>query len=160
MEIIEEITRAGGASAVSFGMNEEEVRFGMQLPWVATASDGSAKLPDADRPHPRSFGTFRRKLGRYALSEKVLTLASAIRSSSGLPADILSLKDRGYLKRDYVADIAVLDPRELMDQATFDDPYRYSTGVRYVFVAGRPAIYQGTPTGLLAGRALKHEVPK
>ncbi len=157
LEIIEEITRAGGASAVSFGMNEEEVRYAMQLPWVATASDGSAKAPDEDRPHPRSFGTFTRKLGRYGLQEKVVTLAAAIRSSSGLPADILSLKDRGYLKTGYAADVAVLDPRELLDQATFDDPYRYSTGVRYVFVNGRPAVYQGTPTGVLAGKALRHE---
>lgn len=157
LEIVEEITRAGGASAVSFGMNEEEVRYAMQLPWVATASDGSAKLPDADRPHPRSFGTFTRKLGRYSLGEKVLPLAAAVRSSSGLPADILGLTDRGYLKPSYAADIAVFDPRELMDQATFDDPYRYSTGVKHVFVAGRPAIYYGTPTGLLAGRALKHD---
>lgn len=157
LEIIEEITRAGGASAVSFGMNEEEVRYAMQLPWVATASDGSAKVPDADRPHPRSFGTFTRKLGRYALAEKVITLSAAIRSSSGVPADILSLKDRGYLKTGYAADIAVLDPRELMDQATFDDPYRYSSGVEYVFVNGRPAVYQGTPTGVLAGKALRHD---
>ena len=44
-----------------------------------------------------------------------------------------------------------------MDQATFDEPYRYSTGVKYVFVNGRPAVYQGTPTGVLAGKALRHE---
>jgi N-acyl-D-aspartate/D-glutamate deacylase len=157
LEIVVEITRAGGASAVSFGMNEEEVRFAMQLPWVATASDGSAKLPDADRPHPRSFGTFSRKIGRYALAEKVVSVAAAIRSSSGLPADILGLTDRGYLKPGQAADVAVFDPTQYLDTATFDDPYQYSTGVRYVFVAGKPAIFAGTPTGALAGRALRHK---
>ena len=79
-------------------MNEEEVRYGMQLPWVATASDGSAKIPDGDRPHPRSFGTFSRKIGHYAIEEKVLPLSAAIRSASGLRADILGIKDRGYLR--------------------------------------------------------------
>jgi N-acyl-D-aspartate/D-glutamate deacylase len=157
VDIVVEITRAGGASAVSFGMNEEDVRFAMQLPWVATASDGSAKLPDADRPHPRSFGTFSRKIGRYALAEKVVTLAAAVRSSSGLPADILGLSDRGYVRPQYVADLVVFDPQTYLDRATFDDPYRYSSGVRYVFVAGKPAIYDGSPTGALAGKALRHK---
>lgn len=157
VEIIEEIMRAGGAAAVSFGMNEDEVRFAMQLPWVATASDGSSKIPTADRPHPRSFGTFTRKLGRYAIQEKVVTLASAIRSCSGLPADILHLEDRGYLRTGYMADIAVFDPTQLMDLATFDAPYRYSSGMEYVFVAGKPAVFAGTPTGLLAGKALRHK---
>lgn len=159
IEIIEEIIRAGGAAAVSFGMNEEEVRYAMQLPWVATASDGGAKTPTADRPHPRSFGTFPRKLGHYALQEKVMPLAAAVRSCSGLPADILGLSDRGYVRTGYVADLAVFDPSELMDRATFDEPYRYSTGMRYVFVAGKPAVYEGTPTGVLAGKALRHKSP-
>jgi N-acyl-D-aspartate/D-glutamate deacylase len=156
VEIVVEITRGGGASAVSFGMNEEDVRFAMQLPWVATASDGSSRLPDGDRPHPRSYGTFSRKIGRYALAEKVLPVSQAIRSSSGLPADILSLADRGYLKPGMVADVVAFDPQQFLDQATFDAPYHYSTGMRYVFVAGQPAIFEGVPTGALAGRALRH----
>ena len=159
IEIVLEITRAGGASVVNFGMDEEEVRFAMQLPWVATASDGSAKIPDADRPHPRSFGTFSRKIGRYALAEKVVSLPHAVRSASGLPADILGLADRGYLQPGRVADIVVFDPQSYLDTATFDDPYQYSTGVRHVFVSGRPAIYAGTPTGALAGKALRHPPP-
>lgn len=160
LEVVLEITRGGGAAAVSFGMNEEEVRYAMQLPWVATASDGSAKLPAADRPHPRSFGTFSRKIGRYALGEKVISLAAAVRSSSGLPADILGLSDRGYIRKDYVADLVVFDPKTFLDHATFDDPYQYSSGARYVFVAGKPAVYEGTPTGALAGRALRHASTK
>ena len=130
----------------------------MQLPWVATASDGSAKVPDADRPHPRSFGTFSRKIGRYALQEKVIGVSQAIRSSSGLPADILKLSDRGYLKPAQIADVVVFDPQQFLDTATFDDPYQYSAGMRYVFVSGKPAVYAGTPTGALAGKALRHKL--
>lgn len=157
LDIVIEIERHGGASIVNFGMNEEEVRFGMQLPWVATASDGSTKVPSADRPHPRSYGTFSRKIGLYAQAEKIITLAQAIRSSSGLPADILELTDRGYLKPQAYADIAVFDPATFRDQATFEDPFRYSTGIRYVFVNGRPALHEGMPTGVLAGKALRHK---
>lgn len=155
VDIVIDIERHGGASAVSFGMNEDDVRYGMQLPWVATASDGSAKIPDGDRPHPRSFGTFPRKIGRYAIEEKVLPLSAAIRSASGLPADILGIKDRGYLRPETFADVVVFDPKQFRDRATFENPYQYSSGVRYVFVAGKPAVFDGTPTGALAGRALK-----
>ena len=129
----------------------------MQRSWVATASDGGAKIPDGDQPHPRNFGTFSRKIGRYALQEKVLPLPQAVRSASGLPADILSLTDRGYLRTGYAADIVVFDPKTFLDRATYDAPYQYSTGVRHVFVAGTPAIHDGIPTGALAGKALRHE---
>ena len=66
-------------------MNEDDVRLAMKRPWVATASDGSARIPDAERPHPRSFGTFTRKSASTAIREKALPLEQAIRSASGLP---------------------------------------------------------------------------
>jgi len=160
VEIVVEITRGGGAAIVNFSMSEEDVRFVMALPWVATASDGRAYLPAGDRPHPRSYGTFTRKIGHYALHEKVLDLAVAIRSCTGLPADILRLSERGYLRVGTFADIAIFEPGKIADAATFDDPHQYSRGVSYVFVNGQPALWRGTPTGMLAGKALKHEVKK
>lgn len=158
-DVAYEIVRQGGAAVVNFSMNEEDVRFGMQLPWVATASDGRSYLPGGDRPHPRSYGTFARKIGHYSLREQVIPLEQAIRSASGLPADILGLKDRGYLKQGMAADIVVFDPARYIDNATFDDPHRYASGVRFVFVNGVPAVHDGTPTGALAGRALRHSSP-
>lgn len=151
-----EISRNGGASIVNFSMSEDDVRHVMQIPWVATASDGSAKVPGSDKPHPRSYGTFARKLGHYAIREKVLPLEQAVRSSSGLPADILGLKDRGSLRAGAFADVVVFDPQEFIDRATFEQPHRYCAGVRYVFVNGRPAVYEGVPTGVRAGRVLRH----
>ncbi|MBL9093752.1 MAG: D-aminoacylase [Planctomycetaceae bacterium] len=156
VEMVLEMEANGGARVVNFGMNEDDVRQAMRLPWVATASDGSAKVPDADQPHPRSFGTFTRKLGVYALKEQVVPLEQAVRSSSGLPADILGLADRGYLKPGQAADVVIFDPKQIADRATYDKPYEYSVGVRYVYVNGVPAVYEGVPTGALAGRALRH----
>ncbi len=78
-----------------------------------------------------------------------------MRSCSGLPADIIGLTDRGYIKPGLVADICVFDPQKVMDQATYDEPFRYSTGISYVLVGGQSAIYAGTPTGALAGKALR-----
>lgn len=155
-----EILRHGGAAVVNFSMNEDDVRMAMQRPWVATASDGRSYLPGEDRPHPRNYGTFARKIGRYSLKENVIPIEHAIRSSSGLPADIIGFKDRGYLKDGYFADIVVFDPKEYIDAATFDDPHQYAKGTRYVFVNGQPAVFAGTPTGTLAGRALRHQSPR
>jgi N-acyl-D-amino-acid deacylase len=151
-----EIERQGGASIVNFNMNEEDMRLIMKQPWVATASDGSSQVPATTVPHPRSYGTFPRKIGRFCLEEKVLGLEQAIRSASGLPADILRVPERGYLKAGYFADVVVLDPQTFRDQATFDRPHQYSTGVRYLFVNGKLAIDQGRYTGTLAGRVLRH----
>ena len=159
LDVALEILRKGGASVVNFSMNEDDVRMAMQRPWVATASDGRSYLPGEDRPHPRSYGTFARKIGRYCLQEKVISIEHAIRSCSGLPADIIGFRDRGYLKADYFADVVVFDPKTYIDAATFDDPHQYAQGTRYVFVNGQPAVFQGVPTGTLAGRALRHPTP-
>ena len=155
-ELVLEIIVNGDAQAVNFGLAEEDVRFVMQLPWVATASDGSAKLPSAEKVHPRSFGTFSRKIGQYAIRERVLPLEQAIRSSSGLPADILGLPERGYLRKGYFADVVAFDPAKFVDRATFDEPDLYSDGLKWVLVNGKLAVEDGKPTEVLAGRALRH----
>ena len=156
VEVAVQVARNGGAAIVNFSMSEDDVRHIMQVPWVATASDGRAYLPGADRPHPRSYGTFARKLGHYAIREKVLGLAAAVRSMTGLPAEILGLTDRGVLRDGAVADVAVFDPKAIRDAATFEDPHQFSEGFRYVFVNGRPAVFRGKSTGALAGRAVVH----
>lgn len=156
LEMAIRISQTGGASIVNFSMSEEDVRHVMQRPWVATASDGRAQLPNANKPHPRSYGTFARKLGHYSIREKVLPLREAVRSASGLPADILGITDRGYVREGLAADLVVFDPDAFLDRATFTEPHRYSTGVEYVFVNGRPAVFEGQPTGALAGKALRH----
>jgi len=157
LDVVLRIHRDGGASAINFSISEEDMRYAMGLPWVATASDGQASLSDPSAHfHPRNFGTFPRKVGRYALGHKVLSLARAIRSCSGLPADILGLEDRGYLRAGTHADVLVFDPKCFIDQATFTRPQLYSTGVRYLFVAGQVALEDGKPSQRLHGRAIRH----
>lgn len=157
VDVVLEIERNGGAGIVNFGMNEEDVRLIMKQPFVATASDGSGQLPGPTVPHPRSYGTFPRKIGRFAIEEKLITLEQAIRASSGLPADVLRLKDRGYIKPTYFADIVVFDPETFRDQATYDKPHQYATGVQHLFVNGSLTIHDGKYTGVRAGRVLRHK---
>jgi N-acyl-D-aspartate/D-glutamate deacylase len=156
LDIVLEIERNGGAGVVNFGMSEEDVRVYMKQPWVATASDGSTHLPGATVPHPRSYGTFPRKVGRYAVEDHAVSLEHAIRSATGLPADILELKDRGYLKPGYFADVVVFDPKTFRDTATFDKPHQYAAGVRWVLVNGHAEVADGRHSDtVLGGRVLR-----
>jgi N-acyl-D-amino-acid deacylase len=156
VEIALEIERNGGAAVVNFGMNEEDVRVYMMQPWVATASDGSVQTPGDTVPHPRSYGTFPRKIGRYAIESGHIPLKDAIYSASGLPASILKLTDRGTLKAGNFADVFVFDPRKYRDTATFDKPHRYPTGVKYVFVNGKAAVDDGQhQPDVLAGKVIR-----
>ena len=91
------------------------------------------------------------------MEEKTVSLEQAIRSASGLPADILKLPERGYLKPGYFADVVVFDPDSFRDTATFDKPHQYATGVQYLFVNGKLAIDEGRFTGTLAGKVLRHK---
>jgi N-acyl-D-aspartate/D-glutamate deacylase len=159
LDITIEILSNGGASAVSFGMSEDDVRLAMQKPYVATASDGGAKVPDKTVPHPRSYGCFPRKIGRYAIEQRVIPLEFAVRSATGLPADILNLPERGYLKPGYSADIVAFDPTKFRDTATFENPHQYARGMQFVWINGKLAIDRGEFTETLAGRPLRHQSP-
>lgn len=150
------LLRDHGPSIIAFSMREEDVRQFMPRPWVATGSDGAAQAEDETGVvHPRSYGAFARKLSHYARDEKVLPLGQAVRSASGLPADILGLLDRGYVRPGCVADLAVLDMAKYADQATFDDTRRCAVGVRRTYVNGQAAVVDDAYTGVRAGQALK-----
>lgn len=84
-----------------------------------------------------------------------MSMEQAVRSATGLPAEMLGFKDRGLLKESYVADILIFDPARIQDRATFADPHRYSLGVDYVLVNGKIVIRQGEFTGTLAGKPLR-----
>ncbi len=140
-------------SVVCFSMSEENVRRVMQLDWVATGSDGPV-------PHPRTYGTFPRKIRRYVVQEKLLSLQKAVRQSSGLVADIFGLSGRGYLRPGYYADVVVFDQRNYIDNATFVDYTKLASGVHFLFVNGQATIKDSKTTGCLAGRALRRTSEK
>ena len=138
-------------------MSEEDVRVYMKQTWVATASDGGVQSPGDTVPHPRSYGTFPRKIGYYAIQEKLVSVEHAIRTSTGLPADILQLTDRGYIKAGAFADVVVFDPDTFRDTATFDKPHQYAAGVKWVFVNGHAAVAdEKHRDAALGGKVLRH----
>jgi N-acyl-D-aspartate/D-glutamate deacylase len=85
----------------------------------------------------------------------VISLPHAIRSSSGLPAEIIGLANRGYLKEGYKADIVVFDLENFRDRSTPMHPELMAEGVLYLLVNGVLAIEKGNLTGALAGEVIE-----
>jgi N-acyl-D-amino-acid deacylase len=139
-----------------FLMSEENIRRQIALPWVSFGSDASAPAPEGvfllENEHPRAYGNFARLLAKYVRDEHVISLADAIRKLTSLPADNLSLKDRGRLKPGNFADVVVFDPAKIQDHATYEKPHQLSTGVDDVWVNGVEALKDGVATGAASGR--------
>jgi len=136
-------------------MSEDDVKAVMRVPWVSIGSDGSAlNLKYPGKPHPRSFGTNPRVLGKYAREEKVLTLEDAVRKMTSMPARVLGLKDRGQLREGYWGDIVIFDPDRVADTATYDNPKQYPKGIDYVLVNGAVVIDNGHHTGARSGKVV------
>jgi N-acyl-D-aspartate/D-glutamate deacylase len=83
-----------------------------------------------------------------------MSMEEAVRKMTSLAASRVGLMDRGILRPRAFADIAVFDPKTIRDAATFTDPMHYSVGVRYVFVNGRPVVWDGAITDERPGRPL------
>jgi len=123
----------------------------MQRPWVSIGSDGSALAASGPLrsgvPHPRSFGTFPRVLGKYVRDERVISLEQAVRKMTGLTAAQLHFTDRGLIKTGLAADLVIFDPATVGDRATFTDPFQYPVGIDTVIVNGRVVLDKGRHTG-------------
>lgn len=148
------LQQAGGAGLVSFNMSQEDLDLLRRQPWVMTASDGALVRFGSGVPHPRSYGTFPRVLGRLVRERRLLTLAQAIRAATSLPARTFRLWDRGVLRAGGAADVVVFDPAGIADRATFEAPHAYAEGVLHLWVNGVATVRDGRVTGARGGRAL------
>ncbi len=150
-----DLLRRGGVSIISYNMHEDDLRTLMTPSWNMTASDGGLVPWMEGVPHPRSYGTFPRKIRQFVVEEGILDLASAIRSMTGLPAQVLRISDRGVLRPGAYADVVVFDLALLNDPATFTEPHQLAEGMIEVFVNGESALSSGEITGTLAGRVIQ-----
>ncbi len=149
-----QIALLGGASVISFNMSDSDVEYFMKKSYVMTGSDGDVLQFGQGLPHPRSYGTFVRKIRQYVVDKRILSMEQAIHAATGLPAEALGFKDRGLLKKGYAADIIVFDSAKITDTATYTNPHQYAEGIKYVLVNGKVEVEDGKFTGTLAGKPL------
>jgi N-acyl-D-amino-acid deacylase len=158
--VLDVIVETGNmVSGINFAICEEDIAVVMQHPWTMIGSDavGTAPRPPftEEKPHPRSYGTFPRVLGRYVRELGVLPEHTAVHKMTGMPADRLGLQNRGRIKPGYKADITIYNPKTVGDAATFDQPHCFAVGIDVVLVNGSTVWKSGQHTGLRPGKVLR-----
>jgi len=146
--------RRGGGRLRGFSMSEMDVEAYAAQPWVATASDGGIAVPEDGSVHPRYYGTFPRKIRQYALTAGALSVESAIRSQTSLPARIMGLQDRGEIRIGNWADLVVFDLETIADEATFFEPHQHASGIDHVIVNGEFVVDDGEILYSLPGHVI------
>jgi dihydroorotase/N-acyl-D-amino-acid deacylase len=140
-------------------MREDDVVAAMKTPWVSFDTDSGARAEEGplsqSKSHPRSWGTFTRVLGKYVREDGVLTLEDAVRKATSQAAIRVGITDRGIVRPGMFADLVVFDPATVKDLATFEQPTKYSTGMRDVLVNGRAVVRNGAITDERSGRPLR-----
>jgi N-acyl-D-amino-acid deacylase len=145
--------RPGGARMRGYSLSEIDIEHIMQQDFTATCTDGDTVAFGEGVPHARFYGTMPRKIRRYALDRRVIELPFAIRSMTSLPAQIMRLKERGWIRPGYWADLVIFDTT-IEDTATFVQPHQYPKGIPYVFVNGVAVVDNGKFTKALPGRVV------
>jgi len=152
------LAEEGNAGVVLFMMGDVQVQTILQHQRVMIGSDAGATAPygvlGQGHPHPRAYGTFPRILGTYVRERGVISLEEAIFRMTGLTAWRLGLSDRGLVRPGYKADLVIFDAQHIADQATYDMPHAYPTGIRWVLVNGQVILRDGERLPVLSGRVL------
>ena len=150
-----EMYEAGGAGMIYHGMDEGDMKRIMEEPFTMIASDSGVRQVDDSMPHPRGYGNNARVLGRYVRELKLIALEDAIRKMTSLPAQTFNFRDRGLVREGFAADLVIFDENTIMDQATYDKPHQFPTGISYVLVNGETVLANGTMTESRPGVALR-----
>jgi N-acyl-D-aspartate/D-glutamate deacylase len=152
------INNNGSVPTVYFHHSEDDMRYALRQPWVSIGSDGTAVTTEgplaAGNPHPRYFGTFPRVLGRYVREEGVITMEEAIRKMTSANAAKIHQYDRGLLRPGMAADVTVFNAATIIDNATYEKPHQYATGVEFVVVNGKIVLEHGRQSGIRPGAIL------
>jgi len=137
---------------VDFYGTEEHVKLFMSRPEQNVCTDGII----GTKPHPRLYGTFPRVLGKYTRDEGLFPIETAIYKMTGKAAEVLGLKDRGYLKDGLAADVLVIDPETVIDVGDYTEPKQFARGIRFSIVNGKIIIDEGESTPQKAGKVLRY----
>ena len=150
------LLRRGGGQMIYRVMNEEDMAVALQDPRVMVGSDSAVRGEDALTAHPRGCGNFPRVLRLLVRERKVMSLETALRKMSTLPAETFRIPERGRIAPGYWADLVVLDPNTIKDTATYEAPLERPEGISYVIVNGVPVLEGDRVYNRMPGKMLRN----
>jgi N-acyl-D-aspartate/D-glutamate deacylase len=155
-ESFDQYRKTGGMVAV-FSMTEEVVTAAIKSPVTMIASDG---ILENGKGHPRTAGTYSRVLGNYVRQQGALSLMDALTKMTLMPAQRLerrvpSMKNKGRIRIGADADLTIFDPQQIIDKSTFQEPAKYSEGIKFVVVNGVLIVKDGQLQSVFPGRPIR-----
>jgi len=137
--------RSSGGMVIAHSIPENVVKSTIADSIVIIASDG---MLSGGKGHPRGTGTFARVLGKFVREEKLLSLSEGLKKITLMPARRLEeiapmMKNKGRIREGADADITIFNPELIIDQATYEEPAKYSKGIEYVLVNGVVVVNKG-----------------
>jgi len=122
---------AGGIETImGKSMTEDDIITFLNWNHTNICSDG------ANGGHPRGYGSFTRVLSHYVKENKIMSWEEAIYKMTGLAAEHTGIKNRGIIAPGYFADLVLIDPATVKDNASIKDPRALSDGILKVWVNG------------------------
>ena len=153
------LDQPGGVLWMAKAVGMVDIEEWMRQDYTAVALDRVADDggPASPSTHPGQYGTSGRLLREFVFDRGTITLPHAIRSMTGLAAQILGLQDRGRIAVGQKADIVVFDPETVRSDATYLEPRVFQQGMGFVLVNGRFVVDGGEPTMELPGVVLERQ---
>jgi N-acyl-D-aspartate/D-glutamate deacylase len=136
----------------------EQQREAFAHPLCVPGSDATTLAPDGPLAGSCFHGayTWAAWFWRFMVrEERLLSPAEAVHRLTGAPAERIGLRDRGVLREDARADVAVFDPEAFGERGTTFEPNRLAEGMRHVLVNGTMTLRDGALTGARAGEVLR-----
>ena len=136
---------------IIFCMDEKDAVRIMKHPSVSIITDGLL----GGKPNPRVYGTFPRILGRYVRDQGILPLEEAVQKMTSSPAEKLRLKTKGRIAENFDADITIFNLDTVIDNATYENPRQFPSGIEWVIVNGQVVVENGQHTKATPGRTIR-----
>ncbi len=119
-----------GEDIMGKSMAGEDISSLLTWPHTNLCSDG------ANGGHPRGYGSFTKLLNQYVKQQKIMSWETAINKMTGLAAEHTGITNRGIIAPGYFADLVLIDPDTVKDNATIQNSKALSDGIKKVWVNG------------------------
>ena len=146
-QVCDHLIADNGATRVLItSISEDDIRTIVRSPTALVGSDGNCVATTASSARAcriRAFtARFRESSAITSTTSRLIPLEQAIYKMTGGAAKALKLRDRGLIREGYRADVAIFDPADFRDRATYADPHRYPTGARTTVIVNGTVVVE------------------